>query len=390
VRSHPTAGQATLEYIAAVALLAALLVFAAPAVGAPDIARSVAKAIEHGICIAGGDVCNDGDARRAGLAPCPLMSDTTGAEASVTAFSVEIGGKWLLTITPRSDGTVSVVRTATGSAGVTGGVGAEFAFGKAGASATARLRVQGARGWTFPDRATADRFLEHAVRNDFDDRHWPWTWESGEVATEVSAGGGASLGMESAKEHLDVITASVAAQVAIGERHTRDGTSTTYSRVGLDAPELAVPLMFAPIGAGHSDWIVEYTHDRNGRPLELAFRTATPRNHGNQVVETVARLDLRDPVNLESARPFLTSQEPWSSVAGGASKQAVMDRIATDGVVERSVTDVHDDSKGASLSLSGGWKFGLGGKRVKVRKTLVSATVQRGGVVGARLDCVPA
>jgi hypothetical protein len=104
----------------------------------------------------------------------------------------------------------------------------------------------------------------------------------------------------------------------------------------------------------------------------------------------VARLDLRDPANLESARPFLTSQEPWSSVAGGASKQAVIDRIATDGVVERSVTDVHDDSKGASLSLSGGWRFGIGGKHVKVHKTLVSATVQRGAVVGARLDCVRA
>ena len=41
VRSHPTAGQAPLEYIAAVALLAALFLVAAPAVGAPDLGRAV-------------------------------------------------------------------------------------------------------------------------------------------------------------------------------------------------------------------------------------------------------------------------------------------------------------------------------------------------------------
>ena len=91
VRSHPTAGQATLEYIAAVALVAALLLVAAPAVGAPDIARAVADAIKHGLCVAGGDVCSTGDARRAGLPPCPLKSDFTGAEGSVKAFSVELG-----------------------------------------------------------------------------------------------------------------------------------------------------------------------------------------------------------------------------------------------------------------------------------------------------------
>jgi hypothetical protein len=366
------------------------LVFAAPAVGAPDIARSIVKAFEHGLCVVGGDVCNAEDARRAKLAPCPLKSDTTGAEASVTAFSVEIGGKWQLTITPQSDGTVSVVRTAAGSTGVTFGGGFDIPLGRASGSVAARLRVQGARGWTFPDKATADRFLEHAVRNDFDEQHWPWTWESGEVANEGSASGGVALGIEGAKERLDLLIASVAAQAAIGQRVTRDGIITTYSRVAFEAPELSVPLVLAPIGAGRSEWIVEYSHDHAGRPVELAFRTALPSKHGSRVTDTVARLDLRDPANLESARPFLTSQEPWSSVAGGASKQAVLDRIATHGTIERSVSDIHDDTKGMSLSLSGGWKFGVGGKHVKVRKTLVSATVQRGTLVGKRLDCVPA
>ena len=53
----------------------------------------------------------DGDARRAGLPPCPLRSDLTGGEGAVTAF-VELGGKWTLTVVPRSDGSVAVTRVA--------------------------------------------------------------------------------------------------------------------------------------------------------------------------------------------------------------------------------------------------------------------------------------
>jgi len=145
VRSHPTAGQATLEYIAAVALVAALLLVAAPAVGAPDIARAVADAIKHGLCVAGGDVCSTGDARRAGLPPCPLKSDFTGAEGSVKAFSVELGGKWTLTVTPRSDGSVAIVRAAGGSVGVSAGAGPSGSLGpmqfQAGADGALKARV---------------------------------------------------------------------------------------------------------------------------------------------------------------------------------------------------------------------------------------------------------
>jgi hypothetical protein len=110
-------------------------------------------------------------------------------------------------------------------------------------------------------------------------------------------------------------------------------------------------------------------------------------NAGNTVTETVARLDLRDPANLAIARLLFESTKRWTAV-GGAGKRAVMDRIATHGIVERTVSDIDDDSASASFGVSGGWKFALGGRKVAVHKRLVRATVQRGALAGARLDCV--
>jgi hypothetical protein len=386
VRSHPTAGQATLEYIAAVALLTALFLVAAPAVGAPDIVRAVSSAVKHGLCVVGGDVCSAADARRAGLAPCPLKSDTTGGEGFVTAFSVEVGGKWLLTVTPRSDGSVAITRTAAGSVGATGGIGPEFTLGPvkgaANAGAAARLGIQAARGWTFPDQGTAQRFLQHAVRNGFDDAHWPSAWESGEVAAEVTGNAGFGAGADGYKEGLELFSIAAGAQGAIGARRTRDGLVTTYARVVADGPELSLALMKSPLGVGKAEWIAEYTRGPDG-PRELVFRTARPAKLGNHVTETVARLDLRDPSNLALARALIGSP-------GTAAKRALAERILTHGVVETNEIDVEDDSKGASLSFSGGWKFGLGGKHVTVHRTLVKATVQRGALSGRRLDCVPA
>ena len=110
-------------------------------------ARS-SPAVKHGICLVGRrhlHVAATPRGRASRRARC--RSDTTGGEGSVTAFSVEIGGKWTLTVTPQSDGTVAVVRTAGGSAGVTGGLGAgvHARAGAVRARAPARRRASGSR-----------------------------------------------------------------------------------------------------------------------------------------------------------------------------------------------------------------------------------------------------
>src|SRR4051812_27305832 len=110
VHTRSTAGQATIEYLAAIALIAAIFVFAGPAVGAPPIGKQVVHGIRMGICLVAHDVCSSREARADGLAACPLRSDTNGSEYSASAVIYELGHKHLLTVTPQSDGSVSVVQ----------------------------------------------------------------------------------------------------------------------------------------------------------------------------------------------------------------------------------------------------------------------------------------
>ena len=84
---RPTAGQASLEYVAALALLAALFVVAAPAVGAPDVPRAIVAKLRLGICLVANDVCSARAAKDAGLAPCPLRSDIERQRGVGDAFA---------------------------------------------------------------------------------------------------------------------------------------------------------------------------------------------------------------------------------------------------------------------------------------------------------------
>jgi hypothetical protein len=389
VSPRSAAGQASLEYVAAIALVAAVFLVAAPAVGPPALGSKVVHGIRLGLCVVADDICSDGAAQAAGVAPCPLASDTDGAEAFVTAFSIELGGRAALTVTPQSDGTVTAVWAAGGSGGASAGLGWELAASPVridvGASGTARARIQAARGWSFPDRATAERFLEHALRNAVDERRWPPAWHSVEAGRDVSALVGAAVGGTGFKDRADLAGVAASAQAAAGGRLTRDGLVTLYLRVALDGPELSIPLL-PSVGRGRDEWLVEYTLGPAG-PREIAFRRAEPGDLGNLVAETVARLDLRDPANYAVARPLVETRLPWPPDVSRRARD-VLARIGTHGVIERTVSEVDDDSRAVSGSVRGGWKFGAGGRRIDIHKRLVDASARTGGPYERdRFDC---
>ena len=390
VSRRPTAGQASIEYVAALALLAALFVVAAPAVGAPDIPRLVVGKLRLGICLVANDVCSARAAKDAGLAPCPMSSDITGHEVSVTGFSIEVGHRWTLTVTPRSDGTVGIVRTASGSGGLAAGTpGGGGGFGPialdAGASVGARARVQMARGWVFPDQASADRFLEHAVVNSLNEwGEFPADWVSVEGSRELSGAIGEAIGGKGGKDRFQLFGITASAEDALGAR-LAPGVVTLYGRVALDG-DVSVPFMPSIAGNGREEWVVEYTFGRDG-PREIAFRRIDAIDHGDRSADTLMRLDLRDPENRAIAQPLLDTRLPWpGSVRPRV--DAVLRRIGTHGTVERTLSEIADDSRGASGSVRGGWKFGASYKHINIHRKLIEATARTGGAERERFDCV--
>ncbi len=393
MHTRTTAGQATIEYVAALALLVAILVLAGPAVGAPDVGRLVYGKLRLALCVVGGDVCSSAQAARDGLAPCPMRSDLTGHAVSVTAFSVEVGHRWTLLVTPQSDGTVTIVRTGSGTVGAATGVGAGFSAGPVefglGVSGGAQARVQAAFGWTFKNQAAADRFLRHATLNSAGEiAGYPPSWVSVEDAAELSDSAGLDAGVRGSKESGQVIGVAGGMSGAIGARKTRDGAYTLYGRATFEGGDVSLPLM-PSTGPGQDDWLVEYTFGRDGA-RELAFRHGDMTDGGRRLTETVLRLDLRDPANRAAAQPLLGLDWPWPRSAKER-VAAVLARIRTDGTVETSVSEVADDTAGVAGSIAGEIKFGGSAKRIKVHKTLVSATALTGGPYEReRLDCVPA
>jgi hypothetical protein len=367
--------------------MAAVLLVAAPAVGAPDIGRSVAQALRHGICVVGGDICSSGDARRAGLAPCPLSTRTTGWDGAVSVMMVDVGGKFTLAVTRRSDGSVGVVRAANAGKGASAGFGGKLEVGpvhfEIGGDGSVAKRFQVAAGWDFPDERAAARFLEHSLRNVV--RISP-SWWSTERAAEVAASIGVDVGGTAHDDRYEVIGASGFVQVADGAVRRRGGGATFYARTTLDGPEFTAPLTPSK-GRGRTEWVVELTVDEQRRPVELAFRNARPSNFGNTLTEVVKRLDLRDPENLAAARPML-SRPSWPHRAG-PDDQALRQRLGTHGTTERLTYAIDDRTIGASGVLKAAVEVGLGVKHVNVTRKLVDASADRGAVTGRRLDCVP-
>src|SRR4051794_6516065 len=379
------AGQASLEYVAVIALVAAILLVAGPAAGAPDIPRKVADAIRLGICVVASDVCSTREARAEGLAPCPLRSRTDGAEASVSFLSVDLGRRGTLTVTPQSDGTVAATLTEGGRVGFSGGLGGGVSPrpppAPGGAGAGIGVSVPTARGWTLRDGAAAERFLAELPAS-VDDRRYPPAWASVEGGADVAARLGASRG-RGADGAADFAGGGAGAALGVGARLTRDGLTTVYVKATADAG-VALSL-FPDVGTGPVQLMAEYTSGPDG-PRELAFRRATPSRLGNRMTETVARLDLRDPANWEVARPLVERLRGPSGAARDVG--AALERIRVAGVTERYVSDVRDESAGAGVSLKLGVKLGVSAQRIRIRRQLVGASAWTAGSdQRQRFDC---
>jgi hypothetical protein len=228
--------------------------------------------------------------------------------------------------------------------------------------------------WEFPDAAAAARFLR-GEREGVEP-----AWRYGDAGAVATAEAGASLG------GITLTGIESSGRLAGGVRVGR-GRVTHYlrARVDLLAARVWVPGPDARWrGPSTGDAVIEVTRE-NGGLREIAFRRVE--GGDGRVVETVARLDLRDPANRAAAEPLLRVRLPWPP-SFAHDLDVVVRRAVRTGVVERAVYDVRDRSRDLKLSAKLGLALGIHAERVDIARELVAASAwTNGSDARDRADC---
>jgi hypothetical protein len=105
------------------------------------------------------------------------------------------------------------------------------------------------------------------------------------------------------------------------------------------------------------------------------------------VIETVGRLDLRDPANRAAVAPLLHWRAPWPPAVARDLRAAAL-RTVEKGTVERAVYGVSDDSRDLAIELRLGLALGMDAERVDLERRLLTASAWTpGSRERERVDC---
>lgn len=365
-RWRDTAGQATSEYVALVALVATVLALAA-GLTTGGLGGRVLAGLQHGLCRVADVRCPPPRAPRDALEPCPVER-TTSEETLAGAFELlRLGSGASLTAVRLSDGRVQIALADVETVG--GQLGLGYTIGRGhGAAATVEVeqRFAPGRSWTLPSAAAARAFLARhgakatvrgkavdLVRSGCSILCDAIGWRPHAAlppADEVSFERGRSGALEGA---LGPAGAGTVDGRLLGVRLRRDGASTWY--LGFDAAIGAALTDAAGLGVGRRrQAVLAFELDTRHRPVQMsvetvatdatvatlqaARRATTVRADGAValVTESRATLDLRDRRNLAAAlalRATLAGRLAPERLLRTAA--AVGRRIALTGVVDR-------------------------------------------------------
>ena len=427
-------GQATLEYVALLAVLAVMLTAGLAFSGAlPPLARSLSDAIRHGICLVSGSICTPREAAAAGLDPCPLFRLGRDEKATTSVAIVSLQRGDAMAIEHLSDGTATVSFMDGGGLGVTGGIGLRLSpLGvHASLSGTAGARFTGGRTWKFPTVAAAEAFVRRfasgqtlggeirEVGHDICFLCPGWLRGRGRPdlpppASRSIQGGAfgeaaATLDIPIGGRLIPSVSAGPSMDAVLG-RQTEGARTTWYLRVDSSMLLHLGPVLSSVGGARTAASVLELT-TAHGRPLTLRVRAASaasddpglsaatvtgdelaegvrravsgPARADGRALETDVALDLRDPVNLAAVRAFLGGGPPLPSEIAALGR-----RLATDSAVDVRMFDY--DPSGVDVSAEGalGVRFGAGYQRtVEVRHLLGAWSRRPGDRLRAREDC---
>lgn len=390
-------GQGTIEYLAVVLVVAAVMAAAIALVSATGLGEQVFHAFRRALCVVTGGACDN--AVRLASGPCVLSSQRRTEDDRLTVAVIQVGDRNVVLREDRSDGTTALTRVDGDSAGLDfgTGVGVRVCWGKSSWAVGGELRAAiiassaAGRTWIVRNEAeVADRLLQLRVAAAFDKEiQLP-------DADVTFSERGTSLTLDFQAGNRQAI--SLSAKDAYGERIDHvSGRRTVYVR---DVAGGRGKVSFGRVSAtaaGEGEERLGITFDRDGRPIDLMVLSTIniegtaglPRSlariaghlriplRGSKHLETEQHLDLTDPLNAEAAQAFLgTIGENRLGVRLAA--KALRDRLESRGTlsVRTYATDVSAREVGGHVKLAG---VGVGGQTGSEDESarLVSAVARR-------------
>jgi hypothetical protein len=399
-------GQATLDYVALLAM-GALLLAAAAAVagaGAPGVANGVLAQFRSALCVVSGTACLPA-ARR----PCTVASTRDARHVAVSLALVRLDDDRIVLRERLSDGTIRLTVAQRGGAGVEVGAGGgarlELRGRSVGADREARAGVQGVLGggevFYAHGEPEADALLR-AIRR-------PRLGGGGPRAREVFVEGGVrglasvDLGGARAAGQLDGIADAMLA----ARRDRRNGELQISLGAGGAGAGLVAIAMGGNAGALDGQAVLVLMLDRRRRPVELALSASgsvaaggllpaalarpleqaagrgTALNAAGRRWELGARVDLRDPHVAAAWTAF--RREPASPAAIRGLGEQLRDRAVMD------VRTYRLDSSSDGVAVAAALGLRVGGElehTIDRSRLLAAATRPPFGMWEARGDCV--
>lgn len=286
-------GQASVEYVAILVLVGAVLL-AALAITTGGLGPRVADAVERGLCALTGSACPAPPRTVADLPPCPLTRRSRTQELKFDVTFIHEGQDLTLMREAYSDGHVDITFADGQALGLRGTLGAGFHIGVPkegvkGASVHADAVFTSGRRWSFTNAAAADEFVrrhgsfqtlagrvEDGLKRDCFLCHWIGFAKPDDPpppdAEYRQVGGRLGASVSLASDGIG-LSANLELTGALGVRHTRSGERTFYFQAGATAG--ASLLLRAGAGrTGGATLTVGVTVDRAGHPTALNFAGA--------------------------------------------------------------------------------------------------------------------
>jgi hypothetical protein len=422
-------GQAAVEYVALVAIVAVVLL-SAVALTEGGVADRLLAGIHRGLCAVTGERCPRPGTDRFVLRPCPVARRERRERLGETIASVKLGSSGTLAIVRRSDGSASVTLADGSTAGIEGELGAHIGVGRMRLGADARgsggVTWSAGRTWDFASVAAARHFaarfgskatiggkLADNVRSvcSFLCALVGWNPHARPPKPdEVFTEGGPTASLAAT---LGEGAANLDASAVLGRRRLRNGETTWYLRLaGAGSGALAPPLNALALHAG-GNAVLAYRLDPAGHPLDLTVSAAAEGSAGialaaggegaagvtahvgaalagrGGLIEADARLDLVDPANRAAARRLLASlTDPGSLPDAPVATTALANRVAQQATIDLRAYALQAAASGIDAAVGLGIEVGGGFERSTRGATLVDALTRLPGMPFLpRSDC---